>query len=114
MQEQVAAHASKSPLGPVSKVLLQELREVTRRRGVVLWLDGANHRRLRGGLTGRPRGGFVVRAFRGSYLELMLALDGVAGGTAKVPLLVYRARRRGGEADAVDSASGTRFGRCRR
>ncbi|MCB9599936.1 MAG: BREX-6 system phosphatase PglZ [Sandaracinus sp.] len=116
MQEQVAAHASKSPLGPVSKVLLQELREVTRRRGVVLWLDGANHF---GGfveaLTGRPREevGFVVRAFRGSYLELMLALDGVAGGTAKVPLLVHLP---GLDEEAVKRtpiyelyASGTRF-----
>jgi hypothetical protein len=90
LQEQAATAAGKSALGPVSEALLRELREYTRKHGVVLWLDGANH--FGGFVDALPRCeglGFAVRAFRGSYLELMLALDGVAGGAAKVPLLVH-------------------------
>jgi hypothetical protein len=90
LQEQAATGAAKSALGPVSEALLRELREYTRKHGVVLWLDGANH--FGGFVDALPRRdglGFAVRAFRGSYLELMLALDGVAGGAAKVPLLVH-------------------------
>ncbi|RSM35585.1 PglZ domain-containing protein, partial [Actinoplanes sp. ATCC 53533] len=64
-----------------------------RQQGVVVWLDQAGHYnefvdRLKvlhesGSLP------YEIHAFRGSYLSLMLALDDVAAGTEKVPLVVH-------------------------
>jgi hypothetical protein len=79
--------------GPVSIALEAELRERTRQQGVVVWLD-------KDGLYGdfvarlqalRAAGGlpYDVHAFRGSHLALMLALDGVAAGTGRVPLVIH-------------------------
>ena len=79
--------------GPVSVVLEAELRTRVRRQGVVVWLDGDGHYtafvdRLR---AAREAGSlpYAVHALRGSYLELMLALDGVAAGVDKPPLVVH-------------------------
>jgi len=80
-------------LGPVSRALEADLREWVRKHGIVVWLDLDNHysgfvdrlARLReeGDLP------YAVRGYRGSHLELMLSLEGLAGGTEKTPLVVH-------------------------
>ena len=79
--------------GPVSACLEADLRAWVRRQGVVIWLDQAGHyREFVDQLTSLHESGslpYRVHAFRGSYLSLMLALDGVAAGTEKVPLVVH-------------------------
>ncbi|PGH49663.1 BREX-6 system phosphatase PglZ [Streptomyces sp. Ru87] len=79
--------------GPVSASLEADLRSWVRRQGVVVWLDQAGHY---GVFVDRLQAIFdagalpyEVRAFRGSHLALMMALDGVAAGTEKVPLVIY-------------------------
>ncbi len=79
--------------GPVSQALEAELAEKVRRHGLVVWLDSQKHyvgfvERLK---AARAAGAlkYDVRAFAGSYLELMLALDDVAQGAEKPRLLVY-------------------------
>jgi hypothetical protein len=79
--------------GPVSMALEADLRSWVRRQGVVVWLD------LDGYYTGfvdrlkavRDTGAlpYEVRAFRGSHLALMMDLEGIAGGTEKVPLVIH-------------------------
>ena len=79
--------------GPVSAALEADLRATVRRHGVVVWLD------LDGHYTGfvdrlvdaRTAGQlpYQVRALRGSHLALMLALEGIAGGTEKVPFVLH-------------------------
>lgn len=82
-----------SALGPVSATLEADLRGWVRRHGIVLWLDLDAHYtdfvdRL---ATLRAAGSlpYDVRAFRGSHLELMLALEGLEGGVEKTPLVVH-------------------------
>ena len=80
-------------LGPVSRALESDLREWVRKHGIVVWLDLDHHysgfvdrlarRSERGELP------YAVRAYRGSHLALMLALDGLAAGTEKTPLVVH-------------------------
>ena len=79
--------------GPVSAALEADLRDWTRRHGIVVWLDLDNHYsafvdRL---VDARNAGDlpYDVRAFRGSHLALMLSLEGLAGGAEKVPLVVH-------------------------
>ena len=79
--------------GPVSASLEADLRSWVRRQGVVVWLDQAGHY---GGFVARLQAlcdagalPYEVRAFRGSHLALMMALDGVAAGTEKVPLVIH-------------------------
>jgi hypothetical protein len=79
--------------GPVSAALEADLRTWVRRQGVVVWLDQAGHYtgfvdRL---VAARKEGNlpYEVRAYRGSHLALMLALDGLAAGTEKVPLVIH-------------------------
>jgi PglZ domain len=79
--------------GPVSAALEADLRAWVRRQGIVVWLDLDGHYtafvdRL---VEARAQGAlpYDVRAFRGSYLALMLTLEGVAGGTEKVPLVIH-------------------------
>ncbi len=79
--------------GPVSAALEADLRDWVRRHGVVLWLDLDDSysqfvdrlaaERARGGLPYR------VHGFRGSHLRLMLALESLAGGVDKTPLVVH-------------------------
>ena len=79
--------------GPVSAFLEGELRNAIQRNRIVIWLDMDNHYssfvdRL---IAARAAGAlpYPVYAFRGSYLELMRALQGVASGVEKVPLLIH-------------------------
>ncbi|HRE88279.1 MAG TPA: hypothetical protein PK095_03980 [Myxococcota bacterium] len=79
--------------GPVSRALENELRSMVQKKGVVIWLDQASHYvgfvdRL---IAARQRATlpYEVFAFRGSHLRLMMALDGVAAGLDRPPLLVH-------------------------
>jgi len=82
-----------SRFGPVSCVLEAELRERVARHGLVIWLDVDNHysefvdrliaMRAAGDLK------YEVRAFRGSHLQLMLDLEGLAGGLDKSRLVIH-------------------------
>ncbi|MCA9517084.1 MAG: BREX-6 system phosphatase PglZ [Myxococcales bacterium] len=76
--------------GPVSAALEADLRANVRRQGVVVWLDlDAHYSGFVDALMARDDLPYEVRAFRGSYLALMLALEGVAGGVEKAPLVVH-------------------------
>lgn len=79
--------------GPVSVVLEADLRAWVRRQGVVVWLDqGGHYSDFVDRLTVARAAGtlpYEVRAFRGSHLALMMALDGVAAGSEKVPLVIH-------------------------
>jgi len=77
----------------VSASLEADLRSWVRRQGVVVWLDQAGHY---GGFVDRLKAlrdsgalPYEVHAFRGSHLALMMALDGIAAGTEKVPLVIH-------------------------
>ena len=79
--------------GPVSASLEADLRSSVRRQGVVVWLDQAGHY---GGFVDRLKAlrdagalPYEVHTFRGSHLALMMALNGVAAGTDKVPLVIH-------------------------
>jgi hypothetical protein len=81
-------------LGPVSAVLEEDLRAAISRGGLVVWLDADDHysgfvdrliaRRAAGDL---PH--FDVKAYRGSHLELMLALEDSSGGVDKPARVVH-------------------------
>jgi PglZ domain len=79
--------------GPVSAALEADLRSWVRRHGIVVWLDQAGTysefvERLQA-LRAVGALPYQVQAFRGSHLALMLALDGVAAGTEKAPLVIH-------------------------
>lgn len=80
-------------LGPVSKHLESELREQARQHGIVFWLDPQGHYvSYADGLKQRADAGafpFPTRCFRGSYLQLMRELDGLADGVGPRPMLVH-------------------------
>jgi hypothetical protein len=80
-------------LGHVSATLEADLRTWVRRHGIVLWLDLDNHYsdfvdRL---VQMRDDGSipYDVLAFRGSHLELLLALEPLESGVEKTPLVVH-------------------------
>ena len=79
--------------GPVSAALEADLRDWVRRQGIVLWLDLDGHytrfvdRLIDAQNTASLQ--YEVHAFRGSYLELMMALETVGGGAEMVPLLIH-------------------------
>jgi PglZ domain len=79
--------------GPVSAALEADLRSSVRRHGIVVWLDLDGHYtgfvdRL---VAARAEGElpYEVRVFRGSYLELLFSLEGVAGGIEKAHLVLH-------------------------
>lgn len=79
--------------GPVSATLEADVRSCVRAQGLVVWLDQGGHYtgfvdRLK---AARDAGElpYEVRAFRGSHLALIMALDGLAAGTEKVPLVIH-------------------------
>ena len=79
--------------GPVSTALESDLRTWVQRHGIVVWLDLDNHYaafvdRL---AAARKAGAlpYEVRAFRGSHLDLMMALEGVTGGVEKAHLVIH-------------------------
>lgn len=81
-------------LGPVSAVLEEDLRAAISRGGLVVWLDADDHytgfvdrliaRRAAGDL---PH--YDVQAYRGSHLELMLAMEDSSGGVDKPARVVH-------------------------
>jgi hypothetical protein len=80
-------------LGPVSAMLEAELREQARQHGVIVWLDKdgtftgfADRLRARGVTDAFP---IPVRCLRGSYLELMLALEDLEDGVGMTALVVH-------------------------
>ena len=83
-----------APLGgPVSEALEADLRSWVRRHGIVIWLDLDGHYtgvvdRL---IAARANGAlpYEVKAFRGSHLDLMMALEGLVGGTSMPQLVVH-------------------------
>ncbi|PJB45674.1 MAG: PglZ domain-containing protein [Deltaproteobacteria bacterium CG_4_9_14_3_um_filter_63_12] len=78
---------------PVSAALEADLRTWVRRQGIVVWLDLDGHYTdFVDQLSARRQAGelpYEVRAFRGSHLALMVALEGLAGGTEKVPMVLH-------------------------
>ena len=79
--------------GPVSAALEADLRNKVRERGILLWLDMSDdYSGFVGDLSKRRAAGklpYEVRAFRGSYLELMLELEDLAAGVEKSQLVVH-------------------------
>jgi hypothetical protein len=78
---------------PVSAMLEAELREQARQHGVIVWLDKegtytglADRLRDRGVTEAFP---IPVRCLRGSYLELMLALEDLEDGVGMTALVVH-------------------------
>ncbi len=79
--------------GPVSQELEQQLKEQVQRNKLIIWLDSGEHytdfadeliqQRADGGLN------YEVKAFRGSYLELLLELQDLTGGVGKKPLVIH-------------------------
>lgn len=79
--------------GPVSSALEKELRAEIRKDGVVIWLDADHHYTgFVDGLRARRQIGelpYEVTAYRGSHLELMFQLEGIAAGPTRAPLLIH-------------------------
>ena len=79
--------------GPVSAALETSLRDRVRQQGVVLWLDVSDdYSGFADRLSAERAAGrlpYEVCRFRGSYLELMLQLEGLAGGVEKSQLVVH-------------------------
>ena len=82
-----------SDLGLITKTLEAQLTEQLRQKGIVVWLDKdacyTNYvDRL---IERRDRGEFFapVVAFRGSYLEMILALENYGNGLDPEPLLIH-------------------------
>lgn len=86
-------HHGRVPPGLLATALTQELAGEVRRHGVVVWLDGPGaFMPFVDELAVRSRAGevpFPVLAFRGSFLELMLALEGQSAGLDPSPLLLH-------------------------
>lgn len=78
---------------PVSALLAEEVRRYVRQQGVVIWLDAAGHytgfvdRLIASWKAGEHP--FPVVGWRGSHLELLLALAPHANGADPTPLLVH-------------------------
>jgi hypothetical protein len=79
--------------GMIAAALEQELLGELRRHGIVVWLDGAGaYAPFVDGLAARAKTNdfpFPVVAFRGSFLELILALEPFGSGLDNVPLLIH-------------------------
>lgn len=80
-------------LGPVSSLLEAQLRESVRRHGVVVWLDlddqySAFADRLQQ-LHRESTLPYPVHVYRGSFLELLLALELETGAVDPMPLVIH-------------------------
>ncbi len=78
---------------PVSAALSEDVATYVRRHTVAVWLDVHGHfdgfvDRL-ATTSAQDGAGYAVRAYRGSFLELMLGLDGVADDAGESRLLVH-------------------------
>ncbi len=82
-----------SEWGRVSARLEAELRELARQRGIVVWLDKeGNYSAFADALVEKAAShpnALPVKAFRGSYLETMLALEDMQDGVSMTPLVVH-------------------------
>lgn len=80
-------------LGPVAMLLEAEVREKTRRQGIVVWLDPEQlYSEFVDQLIQARRDGqlpYDVCAFRGSFLELLFVLEPLVNGSEQRPLLVH-------------------------
>lgn len=76
-------------LGPVSAALEAELREEVRKNGVVFFLDKEGAYTPFIDRLAAAGGPYPVCGYRGSFLELLLALEGHAAGVDRTPLLVH-------------------------
>jgi len=80
-------------LGPVSATLETELRKRVQRHGVVVWLDLDEHYNGVVDALAAKRAAdqlpYEVHAWRGSHLELMLALEDLTAGKDPPPLVVH-------------------------
>lgn len=76
-----------------SLALQQEVQSKLRRHGIVIWLDpGRSYTRFVEGLVARHASGdfpYPVLGFRGSFLELLLALEPHGNGLDRHPLLIH-------------------------
>ncbi|WP_292822740.1 BREX-6 system phosphatase PglZ [Nostoc sp. JL33] len=82
-----------SQLSPITAVLEAELKRELRQRGIVIWLDkdGYYNSYVDELITRYNRGDFFapVVGFRGSYLEMVLALETYGNGLDPEPLLIH-------------------------
>lgn len=82
-----------SELGLITKTLEAEVTEQLRQKGIVVWLDkDAHYNAYVDNLIERhqQKDFFApVVAFRGSYLEMILALENYGGGLDPEPLLIH-------------------------
>lgn len=89
----MTAHHETDDLGPVSARLAAELRELARQRGIVVWLDReGSYTAFADALAMRQVGNrhaVPIQAFRGSYLETMLALEDLQDGVGMTPLVMH-------------------------
>jgi hypothetical protein len=75
---------------PVSDWLIDRLATCVREQGVVVWLDAPGHYvELVDAMRVDARVDYPVRALRGSYLELVLALDDVAAKIDPTRVLIH-------------------------
>ena len=80
-------------LGPVSRALEEDLRAYVVRGGIVVWLDadctytGLVERLI--ALRAVHQLPYEVRAYRGSHLELMMAIDDLADAADKPALVIH-------------------------
>ncbi len=109
MNAALASEEALYGLGPVSATLIAELREEARKHGVLVWLDKDGIYtdlvdtliRARAKASAPTEGSLAVEssstsgfpyplfAYRGSFLELMLALDGHVDGATMRPLVLH-------------------------
>lgn len=79
--------------GPLERALVDELRETLRQRGIVFWLDKDGHYTgLADRLCAAQKSGefpYPVVPFRGSYLEMMLALEPFANELVPERVLIH-------------------------
>lgn len=76
--------------GPIATALLEDVRQEVRRHGIVVWLDrDAQYTDFIDALTSRDDLGFAVHGFRGSHLELMLALGEQTRGVSPPNLVLH-------------------------
>lgn len=82
-----------SQLSPITTVLEAELKRELRQRGIVIWLDkdGYYNSYVDELISRYNRGDFFapVVAFRGSYLEMVFALEPYGNGLDPEPLLIH-------------------------
>jgi hypothetical protein len=87
--------AKEHTLGPVSATLVAGLHEDARKHGVLVWLDkDGTYSELVDSLIALCRDGtnvfpYPLFAYRGSFLELMLMLDGQQDGVTMQPLVLH-------------------------